>query len=146
MAAADGDAAASATAFRRAFAEDEPRTYPLERGRTLLALGTVRRRQRQNRAAREALDEAIATFEAIDAAPWAARARNELGRVSGRRPSDGELTPAEHRVALLAAAGRQNTEIASELFIAIGTVEAHLTRIYRKLGVRSRTELAQRIG
>ncbi len=66
----------------------------------------------------------------------------ELDRVTPGRPSDA-LTPTEHRIADLVALGRRNREIAGELFISVATVEAHLTRIYRKLGVRSRTELSR---
>jgi len=61
-----------------------------------------------------------------------------------RRERD-ELTAAETRVAALVAAGRKNKEIAAELYTTVGTVEAHLTRIYRKLGIRSRAELARRV-
>ena len=74
---------------------------------------------------------------------WRDAAAAELGRVSGRRAHGDELTPAEQRVAELAAEGRQNKEIAAELFLSVATVEAHLSRVYRKLGLRSRTELAR---
>jgi DNA-binding NarL/FixJ family response regulator len=81
----------------------------------------------------------------LGAHPWAAKARAELKRVSGRRPPSEELTETEHRVAELAARGHTNKEIAAELFLGVSTVEAHLSRVYRKLGIRSRTELAARI-
>ena len=77
--------------------------------------------------------------------PWADKARGELRRIGGRRPPDEALTEAERHVAALAADGRHNKEIAAEMFIAVSTVEAHLSRAYRKLGVRSRTELATRL-
>jgi DNA-binding CsgD family transcriptional regulator len=120
---------------------------PFERGRTLLVLGGVRRRLGQRRAARDVLQEAVALFDDVGAATWAARARTELGRISGRRREGTDaLTPTEDQVAQLVAEGRTNREVAEELFISVRTVESNLTRIYAKLGVRSRTELASRYG
>jgi DNA-binding CsgD family transcriptional regulator/tetratricopeptide (TPR) repeat protein len=118
---------------------------PLERGRALLVLGLVRRRAKRRRAAREALEAALAVFDALPAPLWAQRARTELERIGGRRGSAGELTPSERRVADLVLAGKTNREIATELFITVHTVEKALTRAYAKLGVRSRTELARRL-
>ena len=115
------------------------------RGRALLALGVARRRARQKRPAREAIEAACATFEEIGAAGWAERARDELGRIGGRTRLEG-LTPAERRVADLVAAGRTNAEVAASLFLAERTVASHLTRVYSKLGVRSRTELSRKLG
>jgi DNA-binding CsgD family transcriptional regulator len=120
---------------------------PFERGRTLLALGGVRRRLGQRRAARDVLQEAVALFDEAGAATWAARGRAELGRVSGRRREERDaLTPGEDRVAQLVASGKTNREVAEELFVSPRTVESHLTRIYLKLGLRSRAELAARYG
>jgi DNA-binding CsgD family transcriptional regulator len=144
LADARGDSLGAVDALEQAVTADDPPTYPFERARTLLALGAVHRHALQRRAARSTLEEALATFEHLGAVPWAARARDELRRVSGRRPS-GELTEAELRVATLAAAGRRNKEIATALFIGVGTVESHLSRVYRKLAVRSRTELSARL-
>ena len=115
---------------------------PVQRGRTLLTLGAVQRRLKQRRAARETLTEAIATFEGASAAIWAARAREELARVSGRVPGTGELTTTEARVAELVARGLSNREAAAELFVTVRTIESTLTKIYAKLGVQSRTQLA----
>jgi DNA-binding CsgD family transcriptional regulator len=118
---------------------------PLEIARTLLALGTEQRRAKQRRAARESLTAAIAAFGDLSAALWAERARTELARLGGRRAADrDELTETERRIAELAAEGRPNREIAAALFVSERTVESNLTRAYRKLGVRSRTELARR--
>jgi DNA-binding CsgD family transcriptional regulator len=143
--AAEGDRTKATDAFERALAaDDDPPMYPMERGRTLLALGGVQRQALQRRAARETLEKALETFEELGARPWAEKARDELSRISGRRAASDDLTEAEHRVALLAAVGRHNKEIAAELFLGVGTVERHLTSAYRKLGVRSRTELAGR--
>ena len=118
--------------------------FPLERGRTLLCLGMVRRQAQQKRAAREALEQALAIFEELGARLWAEKARAELRRISGRAPASDELTETERRVAELAARGRTNREIAAELFMGVSTVEAHLSRVYRKLDVR-RVGLAGRL-
>jgi len=120
---------------------------PLERGRTLLALGMAHRRAKHRRAARARLTEAEALFDGMGAKLWRDRARRELGRISGRTPGDRDaLTPTERRIAELVATGRTNRDVAAELFITVRTVEANLTRIYAKLGVRSRAELAARRG
>jgi DNA-binding NarL/FixJ family response regulator len=117
---------------------------PFERARTLLVLGSTQRRALRKRAARESLQEALAVFEQLGAALWAERARKELWRIGGRAPSAGALTPAEQRVAELVAEGHTNREVATALFLTDRTVEGHLSRIYAKLGVRSRAELARR--
>ena len=105
----------------------------------------MRRQAQRRRAAREALEQALAIFEQLGAPLWAEKARAELRRISGRRAASDELTETERRVAELAAQGRTNKEIAAELFMGVSTVEAHLSHVYRKLGVRSRTELAARL-
>jgi DNA-binding CsgD family transcriptional regulator len=141
--AAEGDLAAGTAAFESSLADAAP--FPLERGRTLLCLGTVRRQAQQKRSAGEVLEQALAIFDELGARLWAEKARAELKRIGGRpRPSD-ELTETERRVAELAARDRSNKEIAAELYMGISTVEAHLSRVYRKLGIRSRTGLAGRI-
>ena len=145
FAAASEDASGAFEAFERALDLLEGQPFPFERGRTLLCLGTVRRQAQQKRAAREALEQALAIFEELGARLWAEKARAELARISGRRTTSDELTGTERRVAELAADGHTNKEIAAELFMGVSTVEAHLSRIYRKLGLRSRTELAGRI-
>jgi DNA-binding CsgD family transcriptional regulator len=117
---------------------------PFERARTLLVLGEVRRRAKRKRAAREALEAALAAFEALGASPWAEKARRELGRIGGRTAS-GELTATERRVAELVAEGRSNKEVAAALFVSVRAVEANLSRIYAKLDVSSRTELVRRL-
>ena len=81
----------------------------------------------------------------MGAAVWAERARDELSRVGGRVPSSSELTAAERRVAELVAEGLQTKQVAAALFVSPKTVEGHLTSIYAKLGVHSRTELARRL-
>jgi DNA-binding CsgD family transcriptional regulator len=116
---------------------------PFERARTLLVLGQLRRRRREKRVAREALDEALAVFEDARTPFWAERARNELARIPGHA-SAGGLTPTEETVARLAAEGLSNREIAERAFLSLKTVEVNLTRVYRKLGVR-RAALAGRL-
>ena len=145
LAAAEGDIAGALESFSCSLAEHKRMESPFERARTLLGLGSVRRRAKQKRAAREALEKATAMFEQLGARLWAERARDELARVSGRRPSTSELTETEERVARLAAQGLSNKEIASALFVTVHTVEAHLVHVYRKLGIRSRGELAARL-
>jgi DNA-binding CsgD family transcriptional regulator len=117
-----------------------------DRARALLALGRAERRRKQWRAARTALEAAAGAFDEIGAAGWAARAREDVARVGARRPTaEGRLTPAERRVAELAAQGRSNKEIAAALFVGVHTVEVHLSHAYAKLGVRSRSQLAGRL-
>ena len=112
---------------------------------TQLALGGVLRRARRRREARAALQDAVDGFDAIGSPLWAARARAELARVGGRTGSGAALTGSEHRVAELVAQGMTNREVAEALFVSEHTVESHLSSAYRKLGVRSRTELASKL-
>ena len=104
--------------------------------------GAVERRAKRKREARQTLTNALEIFEGLGATLWAEKARAELARIGGRAPSSTDLTPSEARVAELVAAGGTNREVADALFISVHTVEANLKRIYRKLGIRSRTELA----
>jgi DNA-binding CsgD family transcriptional regulator len=143
LAAAEGDFAGAEHVLMATVAAHPRLPFPFERARTLLALGSVRRRARQKRSARETLEEALAAFEDLDASLWAERARAELARISGRRSAEA-LTETEESVTSLAARGLSNKEIAAALFISVHTVEAHLSRAYRKLGVHSRTQLAGR--
>jgi DNA-binding CsgD family transcriptional regulator len=117
-----------------------------DRARSLLSLGRAQRRLRKWAAARESLEEAAAAFDDIGSPGWARLARSERGRVGGRRPqTNGQLTPAELRVAKLAADGLANKEIAQCLFVSVRTVEVHLKHAYAKLGIRSRTQLARHL-
>jgi DNA-binding CsgD family transcriptional regulator len=142
LSSAQGDLDAAGVALDRALAAHDTMLCPFERARTLLATGAVRRRRRQKRSARDALDEAHRIFERLGAPVWARHAQDELERISGRRPASGELTATELKLASLAGDGLSNKEIAAALHISVHTVEAHLTRIYRKRGVRSRAALA----
>jgi DNA-binding CsgD family transcriptional regulator len=145
MCAAQHDFTGADAAFERSLSEVERLSQPFERGRTLLAYGVAMRLARRRRAARERLQAALALFDELGARLRAAKTRAELARIGGRPPPSAELTPTEERIAALVAAGRTNAEVATELFVTSRTVEGHLTRIYSKLGVRSRTELAHRL-
>jgi DNA-binding NarL/FixJ family response regulator len=104
----------------------------------------VQRRAKQKKPARTSLEEALAVFDELGARLWSQRARVGLERTGGAGGS-GELSPTERRVAELVAEGRTNKEVAQALFVSVKTVEANLSRIYHKMGVRSRSELTRRI-
>ena len=114
---------------------------PLEAGLTWLTKGRLLRRAKQRRAAGDALREAVAAFERLGAGTWLERVRAELDLVAFRRRAPDELTATERRVAELAAMGITNREIARAAFMSEKTVEAHVARLYRELGIRSRAEL-----
>ena len=121
---------------------------PFEAARTLLVAGERLRRGGQRIAARARLNAALDGFERAGAHPWAERARSELrasgARLRTREPSiRDELTTQELQVALVVAEGVTNREAAARLFLSPKTIELHLSRAYRKLGVRTRTELAR---
>lgn len=118
---------------------------PFDRARTLLAAGQIRRRIGERRAARSALEEARDVFRRLGAPLWERRAADEARRIPIRRSAGEGLTEAEHRAAAMAAEGRSNREIADALFVSVKTVEANLSRVYAKLGVRSRAALASRM-
>jgi DNA-binding CsgD family transcriptional regulator len=145
IAAARGDLDAALAHGEAALEHHRALPVPLERARSLIVLGSIQRRTKQKAAARASLEEALASLDEMGARPWADRARAELARIGGRTRSSG-LTPTEERVADLVADGRSNKEVADTLFVSVRTVEANLTRIYAKLGIRSRTELASRRG
>jgi DNA-binding CsgD family transcriptional regulator len=128
-------------------APDDEAVLPLDRGRVLFMLGSIRRRMREFARARDTLTRALAIFAALEARPWIDRTERELQRIPGRRAGQPDmLTAAETRIAELVAAGRSNREVAAALFVSVKTVELTLTRVYQKLGVHSRTELAHRFG
>jgi len=144
--AARGDLAGAQHSFESALREHARTQDPFQHARTLLAMGAVQRRAKQRAAARAGLAQALAIFDGLPAPLWAAKARAELLRIGGRAPGkQDELTEAERRVAELVAEGRTNQEVATSLFLGERTVASHLTHIYAKLGVRSRTELARRL-
>jgi DNA-binding CsgD family transcriptional regulator len=128
-------------------------TRPFERARTELLYGEWLRRARRPRHAREQLRAALDTFDPLGAAPWAQRAGNELRAagetVNQRGTSQGgadgyrQLTPRETQIVRMAADGATNREIAAQLFLSPRTVDYHLHKIFAKLGIRSRVELAR---
>jgi DNA-binding CsgD family transcriptional regulator len=142
--AATGDLAGASVAADEAVREHDRLPLPFELGRTLLVRGAVERRAKRKREARDTLTKALEVFDGLGAALWADKARAELARIGGRAPSSVDLTPTETRVAELVAAGGTNREVADALFVSVHTIEANLKRIYRKLGIRSRTELASK--
>ena len=138
--------------FEQALASHAPtehgETMPFERARTELCFGERLRRRGDRVEAREQLRSALTTFDDLGADAWTARADAEL-RASGERLrtrelSREQLTPREMQIALFVAEGQSNREVAAALYVTPKTVEFHLTRIYRKLGLRSRSELARR--
>jgi DNA-binding NarL/FixJ family response regulator len=133
-------------AFDEALAMEARAGMPFERARTLLCFGERLRRARHRLAARKPLREAWETFDRLGAAPWAERASNEL-RATGETVRRGlraatQLTPQEIQVALLVARGASNQEAAAALFLSLKTIEYHLSNIYRKTNIHSRTGLA----
>jgi len=140
--AARGDVAGATEMMDAALEAHRERPIPLELGRTLLEKGALQRRAKQKSAAKRTLEEALAVLEPLEARLWIDRARDELARIGLRRPALAEgLTPAQTRVAELAAPGLSNQEIAGALYMSTRTVESHLTKIYREYGVRSRAQL-----
>jgi DNA-binding CsgD family transcriptional regulator len=138
---AQRDPARAIDAVARVIPEARERTLPMELGRCLLVLGTAQRKARQRREAASSLDEAISIFGRLAAARWRELAEAQRARLTA--VGDDSLTPTEQRVAELATAGHSNVEIAGALFISVKTVEANLTRIYRKLGLRGRVDLTR---
>jgi len=139
--AAQGDLDSAVVALEASVEAHRLSPLPLELPRSLLALGQVQRRMRAKVAARASLQAAVSGFAALGAASWQQLADDELRRLDGTR-TGAKLTIAEDRVATLAAAGRNNKEIAAELFLSPRTVESHLATIYRKLAIRGRVDLA----
>ena len=146
LAIARGEVPEASSAIERAIAFHQQVHQPFEEARTWLVAGEIHRRARAKRKARESLTRALGLFEGLGSPAWAQRVRDELGRVGLRadRPADAgsELTAAEREVVELVISGLSNREVAEHLFMGQRTVESHLTHVYRKLGVRSRTQLA----
>ena len=122
-----------------------PPPSPFRSARKLLLLGRLQRQARHRSDARQTLDAARRQFEELGAGLWRSRAAEELSRLGGRAPAGALLTASELRVAELVADGLSNKEVAARLVVTVRTVEAHLSKIYAKLGVRSRTALGARL-
>ena len=143
LASAQGEHDTAARSLRLAFAAHQRLQMPLELARTHLIAGQIARRARRKADARHHAETAQVMFGQLGAAPWTQQAEADLARLGTRRASGPGLTSAERQVAGLVAAGRTNREVAADLYMGLRTVEAHLSSIYRKLGVRSRSELAR---
>ena len=144
--AAEGDLEAALASCEQALEVHERMPSPFERARTLLIYGTILRRIKRRKDARGAIEAALSIFESLPAPVWADNARAELARIGGRATAGDGLTEGERRIAELVAAGNSNKETATALFLSVHTVEGALKRVYRKLGVHSRTELSRRLG
>lgn len=145
VASARGDAEEARAQLARALVAHERLPQPFELGRTLLAQGTIERRAKRRREARETLMQALELFDQLGAPLWAEKAAAELARIPGRGPASSELSETERRVAELVAQGFSNKDVAATLFVTVRTVEANLSKVYAKLDIRSRTELASRL-
>ncbi|MGB3522112.1 MAG: AAA family ATPase [Mycobacterium sp.] len=139
---ARGEFPAAIEALDRAMTHHARLPMPFEQARTQLLLGTVQRRRRRHSSATASLGAALKTFHQLGAPLWAARAQAELGRIDQIHGDRATLTAAEHRVAVLASEGMSNKQIAAQLYISAKTVEMNLSRVYRKLGIRSRAGLS----
>jgi DNA-binding CsgD family transcriptional regulator len=119
---------------------------PFDRARTHFAYGVRLRRGRNRTGARVQLQQALELFERLGAAPWVEWARDRLVSSGGSAPAQGDpiaqrLTPQELRVSLAVQRGLSNADAAAELFLSIKTIEYHLSNVYHKLGINSRTQL-----
>jgi DNA-binding CsgD family transcriptional regulator len=139
--AARGELAQAEVVAAQALLHHASLPMPFERARTQLLLGQLQQRLRRRKSALDNLEEAADVFETLEAALWVKRSRAALARGDNapRRPL--MLTAAERRIADLVMSGMTSREIAAQLFISPKTVESNLTRIYRKLGIRSRAQL-----
>lgn len=143
---AEGDLDRAAEALDEAVGHDENAGIPFELGRALLHRGRVHRRRREKRLAKELLEAALNIFDGLGAPLWSDRARADLRRIGLRPPAPNQLSATETAVAGLAAQGRTNREIASELFLSPKSVDGVILRVYDKLGIRSRAELGAWMG
>jgi len=144
LAAVDDDPQRALAICEQALARQEQLPMPFELGRALLIKGMAERRAKHKSAARATLGQALGIFERLGAPLWAGKARQELTKIT-TRPAAAGLTGTECRVATLVAQGLTNREVASAMFITPNTVQTHVRHIFRKLGVRSRTELAAHV-
>jgi DNA-binding CsgD family transcriptional regulator len=143
LAAVDGDLDEARSACDQALSAHARLQMPFELARTLLVKGMLERRAKRKSAARQTLRQALGIFEHLGAPLWAGKVERELSKIASRGPADG-LTETERRVSSLVAQGRTNREIASAMFVTENTVQTHVRHVFRKLGLRSRTELAVR--
>jgi DNA-binding CsgD family transcriptional regulator len=142
------DDSAAVIGYEEALAIHAQAEQPFEHARTELLFGEMLRRERRRVDARSHLRVALETFERLGTPAWAERARTELratGETARRRdPSTlDELTPQELQIARLVSDGQTNRDVAAQLFISPRTVDYHLRKVFRKLGISSRKELIQ---
>jgi DNA-binding CsgD family transcriptional regulator len=137
MLATDADEAEAA--FDEAMAGHAALDTPFEAARTELVHGE-RRRELGIAHADQPLRRALVTFEGLQAEPWAARAQALLGPPAADDAV--VLTRQERQVAAIVGTGHTNREAADQLFVSPRTIDFHLRNIYKKVGIRSRTELA----
>ena len=142
VSAASGDMPAAIAALEQALADHERLPMPFEEARTRLLYGTTLRRAGRRSDARRELEAARAVFIRLGTPVQAAQALTELARIGGKSSRDGDLTAVELRIIALVGAGQTSREVARALYMSVRTVDSHLGHVYRKLGLRSRTELA----
>jgi DNA-binding CsgD family transcriptional regulator len=141
LTAATGEAREGAKALGRAIDDWSDHPYPLEVARAWYALGGLERRAHRRGASRAALSEATRRYAAAQARPWQEVAAADLARLDGGRGAG--LSETERRIVELVRSGATNREVAGALFLSIKAVEANLTRLYRRLNVRNRAQLAR---
>lgn len=140
--AASGDLDGAQRAIEVALDAHERLPMPFQLARTQLLKGTIERRRKRRADASATLASALSMFERLGAPLWATKVHREIARIGVRSSAQRSLTPVELQIARLIAEGNSNREIAGRLFLSPKTVEASLTRVYRKLEIRSRAELA----
>ena len=138
---AAADARGAAVALATTVREYDDHPYPVELARAWHTLAGLERRAHRRAAARAALTEAVARYAAVEAAPWLAAAEAELARLDGGHGNG--LSETEWNIVNLVLSGATNREIAKATFLSVKAVEANLTRLYRRLGVRNRRQLAR---
>jgi DNA-binding CsgD family transcriptional regulator len=143
--AARGEVDAATRMAQQAMAAHDRLPMPFERARTQLLVGQLQRSQGLKEAAADTFSEALRAFEHMGTPLWATRARDELAATNSIPTEHVRLTSPEQDVAELAASGMTNRDVAATLSVSLKTVEANLTRIYRKLGINSRVELGKRM-
>jgi DNA-binding CsgD family transcriptional regulator len=142
--AAAGNMPAALERLESALGDHRRLPMPFEEARTRMIFADVLRRCGHRNDARREYEAAGSVFDDLHSPIQSAQARAEL-RALGGRTAAGELTAVEERIGVLVGAGKTNREVAAVLFMSVRTVESHLGRIYRKLGLRSRTELARHL-
>ncbi len=142
--AAEGEPREAAIALAEALAEAGDHPYPLEVAKAWHTLATLERRAHRRGASRSALVQAVAGYAAVGAAPWLAAAEAELSRLDGGQGPG--LSETERRIVDLVLSGATNREIARATHLSVKAIEAKLTRLYRRHGVRNRAQLTRALG